>query len=76
MSQTNHYTDFVDPDDKFKFIDDLSILKILNMISQGLSSFNFKSHVASDVNIEHNQMFPQSNFQSQGYLEKISDMVG
>ena len=73
LSQTNHNTDFIDPDDKFKFIDDLSILEIINMISQGLSSFNFKSQVASDVNTEHNQMLPQSNFQSQGYLEKISD---
>ena len=55
------------------FIDDYSILKIINLISQGLSSFNFKSQVASDINIEHNQVLPESNFQSQAHLDKIAD---
>ena len=73
LSQTNHNTDFIDPEDKFKFIDDLSILEIINLISQGLSSFNFKNHVASDISIEHNQILPDSNFQSQTYLDQISD---
>ena len=73
LSQTNHNTDFIDPEDKFKFIDDLSILEIINLISQGLSSFNFKNHVASDISIEHNQILPYSNFQSQTYLDQISD---
>ena len=50
LSQTNNNTDFIDPDDKFKFIDDLSILEIINLISQGLTSFNFKSQVASEIN--------------------------
>ena len=73
LLQTNNNTDFIDPDDKFKFIDDLSILEIINLISQGLSSFNFKSHVALDSNIEHNQVLPESNFQSQAHLDKIAD---
>ena len=58
---------------KFKFIDDLSILELINLISQGLSSFNFKSQVASDINFEHNQFLPQTNFKSQTYLDKISE---
>ena len=33
LSQTNDNTDFIDPDDKFEFIDDLSILEIINLIS-------------------------------------------
>ena len=73
LSQTNSNTDFIDPDDKFKFIDDLSILEIINLISQGLTSFNFKCHVASDINIEHNQFLPQQNFESQTHLNKISE---
>ena len=73
LSQTNNNTDFIDPDDKFKFIDDLSILELINLISQGLSSFNFKSQVASDINFEHNQFLPQTNFKSQTYLDKISE---
>ena len=73
LSQTNHNTDFIDPDDKFKFIDDLSILEIINLISQGLCSFNFKSNVASDINMEHNQILLGSNLQSQVYLDEISE---
>ena len=55
LSQTNNNTDFLADEDKFKFIDDLSFLEIINLISLGLSSFNFKQQVASDINAEHNQ---------------------
>ena len=40
LSQTNNNTDFLADEDKFKFIDDLSFLEIINLI--GLSSFNLK----------------------------------
>ena len=43
------------------------------MISQGLSSYNFKAHVASDIFGDHNQFLPADNFQSQGHLRKIDD---
>ena len=45
LSQTKSNTDLIDLDDKLKFMDDLSVLEIINLISQGLTSFNFKSHV-------------------------------
>ena len=64
--------EFIDPDDKFKFIDDLSTLEIINLISLGLSSFNFKTQVASDINIKHNQFLSKSNLKSQSYLNEIA----
>ena len=73
LSQTNDNTDFLDEDDKFKFIDDLSILEIINLISQGLATYNFKFQVASDISIEHNQYLPQSNIKSQNYLDSLSN---
>ena len=73
LSQTNDNTDFIDEVDKFKFIDDLSILEKVNLISQGLSSYRIKSHVASDVNSDHNQFLPAENFKSQQYLTNISN---
>ena len=73
LSQTNHNTDFISDEDKFKFIDDLSFLEILNLISQGLATYNFKNHVASDIDASHNQFLPQENFNSQTLLNKISD---
>ena len=45
LSQTKRNTYLIDLDDKLKFMDDLSVLEIINLISQGLTSFNFKSHV-------------------------------
>ena len=73
LSQTNKNTDFIEPDDKFKFIDDLSFLEIINLISLGLSSFHFKSQVPSDINMNHNQFLSQSNLKSQAYLNEIND---
>ena len=71
LSQTNNNTDFISEDLKFKFIDDLSFLEILNLISQGLCSYNMKFHVASNVSV-HNQYLPPESLQSQSNLDKIS----
>ena len=73
LSQTNGNTDFLNCEDKFKFIDDLSVIEIINMISQGISSYNFKLHVPSDVNANHNEFIVPENFKSQEYLNKISN---
>ena len=48
LSQSNNNTDHISPNRKFKFIDDLSILEIVNLMSIGLSAYNFRTHVASD----------------------------
>jgi len=72
LSQTNNITDFISEELKFTFIDDLSFLEILNLISQGLCSFNMKFHVASNVNSEHNQYLPPEFLKSQSNLDKIS----
>ena len=49
LSQSNENTNFVSVEKKFKFIDDLSILNVINTLSIGISSYNFKMHVASDI---------------------------
>ena len=72
LSQTNKNTDIIDPEDKLKFIDNMSVLEIINLISLGISSFNFKSQVASDINTNHNQFINQSNLKSQAYLNEIA----
>ena len=71
-SQSNDNTDFLPEEDKFKFVDDLSILEIINLISIGLSSYNFNQHVASDIGID--QLFiPTENLNSQIFMDKISE---
>ena len=72
LSQSNNNTDFISPDRKFKFIDDLSILEIINLISIGVASYNFTHHVASDIP-ENGYYISPDNLLTQQYLQKISD---
>ena len=71
-SQSNDNTEFLSPEDKFKFVDDLSTLEKINLIMVGLSSYNFKQHVASDVGID--QLFlPSENIQAQTHMDNICE---
>ena len=49
--------------EKYKFIDDLSILEIINLVMSGLTMYNFKQHVASDIG-SHGQYLPSENINS------------
>ena len=55
LSQTNNSADSVPREDRFKYVDDLSILEIINLLSIGLTSHNFKNQIDSDVPI-HGQV--------------------
>ena len=68
VSQVSNNTECLNDDRKFKYIDDLSILEVINLISIGLSSYNFKHHVANDIALEDHYIQPP-NLQSQSYLE-------
>ena len=70
-SQTNNNCDFVPADMRYKWVDDLSILEMINLLSVGLSSYNFKQHVASDIGINQNYL-SNENIQSQNYASNIS----
>ena len=71
LSQTNNNGDNVPEEDRFKYIDDLTILEIINLLNIGLSSHNFKSQIASDVPI-HGQIIDKDNLQTQNYLNEIN----
>ena len=64
---------FITEEDRFKFIDDLSLLEIINLISLGLSSYNCRLHVPSDINIEHNHYLPPQNIHTPNYLDDIKE---
>ena len=63
-SNSNNNADHVPQEMRFKFVDDLSVLEKLNLILVGLTSYNFKNHVASDIGIDQ-QYLPSINIQSQ-----------
>ena len=71
LSQSNNSADCVNQEDRFKFVDDLTILEIVNLLTIGMTCFNVKSQVPSDI-IEGNQFIPPGNLKSQDYLDLIS----
>jgi hypothetical protein len=54
-----------------EFVDDLSILEIINLLTIGMSSFHKKSQVPYDIPT-HGQYIESSNLKSQHYLNKIN----
>ena len=63
---------FLNTEDVYKFIDDGSFIEIINLVSTGLSSYNFKQQVASDIS--HNNLFlPPENIESNRHLQTISE---
>ena len=70
-SQSNHNADCVPENDRFKFVDDLTCLEIINLINIGIASHNCKQQVPNDIP-SHGQIIPNSNLKSQVYVEKIS----
>ena len=71
-SQINHNADCVPVEDRYKFVDDLSVLEIINLINIGISSHNFKSQI-SNVIPTHGQIIPNTNLKSQEYIDEISN---
>ena len=69
---SNENADHVPQDMRYKFVDDLSILELINLILVGLSSYNFRKHVASDIGIDQNYL-PAENFYSQQSLNEIEN---
>ena len=71
LSQSNNSADCVNEQDRFKFVDDLTVLEIVNLLTIGLSSFNIKQQVPTDIPI-HNQYIPAQHLESQKWLDEIN----
>ena len=72
LAQSNDNANCIDVKDRFKFVDDLSFVEIIFLLNIGLSSYNVKAHVPSNVPI-HNQVIQGSSLQSQSQLESINE---
>lgn len=57
--------------DRFRFIDDLSVLEIVNLLTVRLTSFHLKQQVPNDIPV-HNQFIPPDNLESQKWLDNIN----
>ena len=72
QSNSNDNANCVKEDSRFKWVDDLTILEIINLLSIGITSYNIKHHVPSDI-LENNQFIPKENLQSQTNLDTINE---
>ena len=72
LSQTNDNPEHTNNEDIYKFVDDKSVLEVINLLSIGIASHNPKSRVPSNV-LTSNIIIPAENLKTQDHLEKISD---
>ena len=72
LSQSNHSADNISESDRFKFVDDLSFLEIIQLLSAGIATYNIKAHVPSHIPT-HNQIIVANNLRSQDDLHVIED---
>ena len=49
LSQSNNNADFVSESERFKFIDNLTLLEIVNLLSIGLSSFLIRCETSGPI---------------------------
>ena len=68
LSQSNDSTDCVPERDRFRFVDDLSTLEVIDLLTIGLSKRN---HIPSDIP-SHGQFINSENLKSQEYLQTIN----
>ena len=71
LSQSNDNADFVDIENRFKFVDDLSFLEVVSLLEIGLASHNSRINVPTNV-ADHNQIVPSLHLKTMEHLENIS----
>ena len=69
--QSNNNAEMIDPDDRFKFVDDLSALEIINLLCTEISSYDIHSHVPNDIPTQ-NGYIDKKHLQSQNNLNLIN----
>ena len=72
MAQSNNNADCVEPEYRYKFVDDLTVLEKINLLTVGLSSINCKTAVPNDIP-EHNQFISPEHLKSHEYLNNIKE---
>ena len=72
LSLSNDNTSYLSMKEKYKYIDDLSILQKLNLLAIGLSSYNFPQNMASDVP-QDGYFIDSSYLKTQDSLNRIAE---
>ena len=60
LAQSNKSADCVDQENRFKFLDDLTILEVINILAVGISSFNIENQVPNEKQFLHTSRKPEN----------------
>ena len=70
LSQTNDNPENSGSDEIYKFVDDKSVIEIINLFSIGLASHNVKASVPSNIPVTNN-FIPSEHLKTQGNMERV-----
>ena len=71
LSQSNDNSDNVPVDDRYKFMDDLTLLEFIQLMEVGLASYNIKAQVPSNIP-QHNQIIRSEHLKTTNYVKEIN----
>ena len=71
LSQTNNNANFVPIEDRYKFVDDLTVLEVVQLVNMTIDLYDIAQHVPSDI-ATHNQFIDGDQLKSQQYLENLN----
>ena len=71
LVQSSDNADIVDPEDKYKYVDDLSLLQLV-LLSGLLVEYNFHNHVASDI-ATNSKYLPPDKYSTQTHIDHIAN---
>ena len=72
ISQSNDNTENIEASMKYKWLDDLTILEVVNLLTIGISSYNINQHVPSDIPANNGYIEP-TNLKTQQNINNISE---
>ena len=70
LSQSNDNSNCVPVDDRYKYMDDLTMLEAICFMNIGLATFNLKKQVPNHIPV-HNQVINSDSLKTQKYLDEI-----
>ena len=72
LAQSNDNANMVSKEDRYKFVDDLTTLEIINLLFIEISTYDLEAHVPSDISVHHKDI-KKENLRSQKNLELINN---
>ena len=72
LSQSNDNAENVPVDDRYKFMDDLTLLEFINLLDIGLASHNNRAHIPSNIP-QHNQLIRSEHLKTTEYIREINN---